>query len=354
MREYDDGKLAALLRGTGALSLETDPSGAEVVCARFERRGLVWQLVEERLLGVTPLLKSPLEMGSYLLRLRAEACEEVPYPVRIGRGDHWDAGTRPVRLPRSGEIPEGFRYVAAGPFRWGGDADAHRARPLGESWVEGFFAAELPVTMRAWAEFLTALHARDPEEAWRRVPRQESGLKAESGQYWDPPGPDGVYRIPEVDRDGDPWDPEWPVMGISWDDATAYVRWLGQRDGRAYGLPTEREWEKMARGVDGRHYPWGDEFDATLCAMRDSFEGRPLPRRVGFFETDVSVYGVRDVAGSARNFVGDRDFDGDPGRRGMRGGWWNGHERNCRCASRAGNPPWFVDAYTGVRVVWRG
>ena len=73
--------------------------------------------------------------------------------------------------------------------------------------------------------------------------------------------------LPEVDADGDRWDARMPVCGISWHDAVAYCAWRSEREGTEYRLPAEAEWEKAARGVDGRWFPWGNRFDPSLCNM---------------------------------------------------------------------------------------
>ncbi len=350
VREFDDeGRYAELLQGTGALTLRTDPPGAEVLCERYERRGLVWPLVERRLLGTTPLSAVPLEQGSYLLTIRSPGKRDTRYPVFIARGRHWDSGEQPVPLHSDAEIGDGMVYVPPGPFVEGGDAQAQDSLPRSEPWVDGFFLSALPVTMQQYAEFLTDLAGTDPEDAWSRVPRQESGLKSAGGQYWARPATGEPYVVPEEDRDGDRWDPSWAVMGVSWDDAVAYAAWRSGRENLPWSLPTERQWAKAARGADGRLFPWGDGFDPTLCKMRDSRPGRPLPEPVGSFSTDASPYGVRDLAGGMRDWCGDEDYGGDPQRRPVRGGSWFSSARYCRTASRLGNAPWVVPASLGFR-----
>jgi len=346
---FDDGAFEKMLEGTGALSLSSDPPGAEVVCERFEQRGLMYRLVERRVLGETPLAKVPLGMGSYLLTLTHEG-RETRYPIRIDRTSHWESGKEPIALPSRSEIGEGFVHVPAGPFLFGGDPEAPGSAPLTEVWQAAFLVAELPVTMEQYTEFLNAIHDEDPAAAWQRCPRSESSLSVSEGQYFARPKRSERYVLPEHGPDGLMWDPRWPVFGISWHDAVAYAAWASERDGVSYRLPLEQELEKAARGVDGRFYPWGDRFDRTLCKMGDSRRGPPRPEVVGAFPNDISVYGVRDLGGSMRDWCGDLSFDGDTTLRPVRGGSWNYDPRFCRAATRLGRAPWRIFAYNGFRL----
>ena len=351
VRRYDTaGRYAALLKGTGAVTLRTDPPGAEVVCERYEQEGLAWSLVERRVVGRTPLESVPLEQGSYMLTLRSEGKRDTRYPVFISRGRHWDPGDTVVPLFDDATIGDGCVYVPPGPFVSGGDPDAQDSPPRSEPWVDGFFLSVLPVTMAQYGSFLDALARTDPEEAWSRVPRQESGPDGNAGQYWERPAAGEPYSAPVVDRDGDLWDQRWAVMGVSWQDAQAYCGWRSQQDGLAWELPTEQWWEKAARGVDGRLFPWGDGFDPTLCRMRESLPDRPRPEPVGTSLPDISPYGVRGLAGGMRDWCGDSTYGGDSSRRPTRGGSWASYARYCHSAYRLGFEPWFVISSVGVRL----
>jgi len=343
-----DGQYAAKLRRPATLTLNTEPAGAEVVCAAVERRGLLWSLGEPRSLGTTPLTVE-LEPGSYQLELSAPGHASVPYPVTVERGRQWTTDS-PVRLAATDEVPAGCCCIPGGPFFYGGDPEAQDAVPRAELHVDGFFARILPVTNEEYAAFLTDLARSDAETAWGHAPRSPNAGTQEGGQYWQRPGDGEPYVVPELDQDGDRWDPQWPVMGISWNDAVAYASWAA-RDGTPWRLPTEVEWEKLARGGDGRLYPWGDEFDATLCNMRESHPDRPWPLPAGSVETDVSLYGVRDVAGNMNEYCGDLTYGADPALRPVRGGAWTSDAARCRTTWRSGFRPNVVKAVAGFRLV---
>ncbi|HEV8320401.1 MAG TPA: bifunctional serine/threonine-protein kinase/formylglycine-generating enzyme family protein, partial [Myxococcota bacterium] len=348
----DDGRFAARLSARAWVSLDSDPPGAEAVAWRYEEHDRVLTAVEPRTLGRTPLRDAALGAGSWLLVLRREGYRDARVPLWCRRGERREAH---VRMFTEEEIGAAFVHVPAGPFIRGGDADAFDALPREEVLVEDFAVARFPVTFEEYLEFVNEVWADDPERGRKRLPHEESGgnamvaqdgegrwrangevLVEGEGRRWCPPGEEG--RI--------------PVVAVDWFDARAYCAWRSRREGREVRLCTEAEWEKAARGVDGRAFPWGDRFDPTFCKMRQSRPGRNQPEPVGGFAADESPYGVRDMAGGARTWVADvvgradvaaaaQAVEPAPGvprdqtqMRVARGGGWSALMNNSRAAAR--------------------
>jgi serine/threonine-protein kinase len=351
--DHDQGKYAALLRADARLSLSTNPPGAHVTVYRYAERDRVLVPTDERYLGRTPVQEVRLDPGSYLVIVKAAGYRDVRYPVLLARGGH-HAGE--VNLYTNDEIGEDFVYVPAGPAILGGDADAIEPLQRQEVAVPDFAIARFPVTMREYCTFLDDLTQADAALAEKRAPHDLRGSEG----YW-------------VHRDGGRWEPkaiiiegdarktfpegqghEWnvPAVLVDWFDAVAFCRWRGARDSAAVRLPTEAEWEKAARGADGRVFPWGDHFDPTFCHMRESRPYAQQPEPIGTFATDESPYGARDMAGGAREWVGDvfgeSTFEqlsseaeptpdtarGESTFRRVRSGSWNAESKWSRAASR--------------------
>ena len=141
-----------------------------------------------------------------------------------------------------------------------------------------------------------------------------------------------------------------PVVYVSWHDAVAFCEWLSKDTGRMYRLPTEDEWEKAARGTDGREYPWGNEPPAKRngrCNFFDSGIGNTT--RVDGYPEGASPYGVLDMAGNVLEWT-DSLYDQSDIRHGVRGGsyWHPGRYVRCACRNYVG--PDLSDDNVGFRV----
>jgi formylglycine-generating enzyme required for sulfatase activity/tRNA A-37 threonylcarbamoyl transferase component Bud32 len=352
LRVHDQGEFTDWLSGTGRLTLRTEPPGAIAHLYRYQTRDRQRIPVSLRSLGPTPILDLTLPIGSYLITLHSPGRPLVRYPVSIGRLQHTDSGV----LPIPAALSEEEAYVPAGVFLCGGDPAARLSLPRQTVWVDGFIIERFPVTNVRYLAFLNDLWRRgERDTAMRHVPRERAGIIGEAGTP--------CYAIDARgfsltrDGEGDSWLPTYPVVNIDWHSAAAFAAWHAEQTGLPWRLPDEREWEKAARGVDGRCWPWGDRFDPTFCCVLESHVGRPLPSVVDGYPVDESPYGVRGMAGNVADWCANlwqRDEIGavaGEGMRACRGGWWVGSPDNARVAMRNRDVPEFRDAILGFRLV---
>lgn len=219
--------------------------------------------------------------------------------------------------------------IPAGEFTMGLDGvqALEDERPAHRVWLDTFAIDQYEVTTAQYAEFFNSEN-RVPPWQWETI---------------------------ELSRHS-----ERPVVGVSWHDAEAYCRWKGKR------LPTEAEWEKSARGTDGRSYPWGNQAPTNECAnfalgARFSYDLVLAP--VQSHPQGRSPYGLHHMAGNAYEWVQDwyaiDYYEGSADRnptgpeqgqfKVVRGGSWSDLPKYLLAYGRFKLPPDTRNSYTGFR-----
>ncbi|HNZ02356.1 MAG TPA: SUMF1/EgtB/PvdO family nonheme iron enzyme [Anaerolineaceae bacterium] len=239
-----------------------------------------------------------------------------------------------------------FCEVPAGDFIYG---EGEEQKTI---FLPGFWIGKYPVTVAQFDQFVQAggyTHRDYWDEAIKEKYWTDSGFKG-----W----LENETRTAPDDI-GFPFSfPNHPVVGISWYEAMAYTRWLQEkllrlaagRTGSPWqelaagslrvALPTDEQWEKAARGTDGRIYPWGNEFDPDKANILET--GIGATSAVGCFPGGASPYGAMEMSGNVREWVLQED--------GIRGGSWFDGSRSARCASRYNDDPDSRDDDWGFRV----
>jgi serine/threonine-protein kinase len=319
--------------------------GVGVSVSRYEEKDHRFVPGPDTLVGSTPL-EIDLPRGSYRCVLTPPpltGLTPVIVPVRVERKGVW---RQDVRLYTAEAVPPGHLQVAGGPWQSGGPRTTTQ-----DSF--DFFVSRTHVTCAHYLEFLNALCAQGKlAEARTRLPR------GTDRPYWieEGRGKKARFRLPRGGEDPQlAWDPEWPVMAVSWLDAVAWCAWKSAIDGRVYSLPVTLEHEKASRGVDGRAYPWGDEPDATFAWVQRTQYGGFGPARAGSMPIDESPYGIRDLAGNVSSWCMSGSSRGRNDVRNTRGGAWSlPPTAGCAWDSSGltvGGRRWFIGFRTVVRAM---
>jgi formylglycine-generating enzyme required for sulfatase activity len=137
-----------------------------------------------------------------------------------------------------------------------------------------------------------------------------------------------------------------PVVLVSQADATAYCAWRGAREKRRLRLPTEAEWEKAARGPDGRIFPWGNEFDPSRLNSADKGPYDTVP--VGSYPSGKSPYGLYDMAGQVFEWTSTPN-EQRAGHFIVKGGSWDDLPGVTRAAARHSRPAMLRHILIGFR-----
>ena len=165
--------------------------------------------------------------------------------------------------PRLGEMIT----IPAGPFLMGSEGDGEHNKPQHERFLAAYRFGKYPVSNAEYGRFIEA-EGYQNERWWT-----ETGWHYKTQENWHEPRYWHSNRFNQ---------PNQPVVGISWFEAVAYCHWLAANTKRPYRLPTEAEWEKAARGVDGRMFPWGSTLEAKRLNAKEGDHLVMAPTRWAF------------------------------------------------------------------------
>jgi len=229
-----------------------------------------------------------------------------------------------------------MRLVPAGPFTMGSNDGMPDEKPVHVVDLPAFYMDKFEVT--------NALYKVCVDAGACQVPANTAfGIH---------PGAYGTYGNQQFD--------DYPVIWVDWDQAQTYCEWRSAR------LPSENEWEKAARGTDGRKYPWGDTIDPTFANygsnVPDNYSGVfGKTTAVGSYPKGQSPNGIYDMAGNVWEWVADwydvypggdlsaNDAFGQKAYRVLRGGSWSDDPALLRTTFRGGNTADTTVNYIGFR-----
>jgi formylglycine-generating enzyme required for sulfatase activity/tRNA A-37 threonylcarbamoyl transferase component Bud32 len=342
---------ARLVRKT-QIAFGTEPAGVTMTIRRYlsEPNGVRKLTVIPELRGAvaTPVALE-LPPGSYLATAQMEGYADLVWPFVVSAGEkrNFNVGLMPIT-----RVPPGFIYVPPGEFLFGSADESLRRSfldtvPIHTLRTGGFFIARNETTFGDWLKFVSVLPpndrtrylpgANEPNAGKIALKETRNGwelmfqpwstqFRVKSGQPLIYPG-----RTTFASHD---WS-RLPVTGIGIQEALEYLRWLGGNGFPGARLCDEREWERAARGADGRLYPNGDRLLPQDANFDEAFGKDPRLfglEEVGLRVASASPFGVADMAGNAFEFA--RSFI-SPGEFVVRGGSYFQNANTTRSDNRA-------------------
>jgi sulfatase modifying factor 1 len=236
-----------------------------------------------------------------------------------------DSSNKAVIEPRLIRVPEGW-------FLMGSDQGQDCERPIHRVWIDSFSLAATQVTNQEYGLFLLRATASAQPPFW---------------------------NDPNFNQ------PQQPVTGVSWYEASCYCEWLSSETGRRFRLPTEAEWEYAVRGgLEQKQFSWGDGPPQSLPNYASRWQNGPEP----VARYAPNAYGLYDIGDNVhewcsdwydpnyyaispdRNPQGPEQSPMKPQRKASRGGSWRHHIKVARCSARSSIPPEFQYADYGFRV----
>ncbi|MFH0995526.1 MAG: SUMF1/EgtB/PvdO family nonheme iron enzyme [Pseudomonadota bacterium] len=270
------------------------------------------------------------------------------------------AGNSPSFLERIRPDLDEWVSIPAGGFLYGDEKQ-------NEIIQEQFAIGKYPVTNLQYRRFVAA-GGYDKREYW-----SETGWAWRTGT--DSTAAKGIRDLMgsrPLEKRGEPYywnagkwnNPLAPVVGVSWFESEAYANWLSRQSGRPVRLPTEQEWERAARGVNGREYAWGNDFDrnkincAAFWTQDDEASyafvvDEASTTLVGQFPYGNTSEGLADVSGNVWEWTISW-YEQEQTNHVVRGGSWNFDRWDARCAYRTGSVPDGFNGGLGFRVVSPG
>nr|MBA2543590.1 SUMF1/EgtB/PvdO family nonheme iron enzyme [Deltaproteobacteria bacterium] len=350
---YDDGRHQAQLTAAARVDLAVEPADARV-----------WiEAPTRELVTTSSVTRRP---GLVVFAFEAPGRAPARLPVLLAHGESIKVA---VALPRAGDVPAGMIYIPPGRFLFG-SADPTDLRrgflnspPIHQVTTGAYLIARHEVTFGQWIAYLDAIPI---DERRKRTPSSITTQNAlelveRGSKEWQ------LVLAPTTRKNtaalGQPFhyekrtkraDQDWsrfPVTAISFDDARAYAAWLEQtKQLPGARLCDEHEWERAARGADGRTFPSGDTLAPDDANIDVTYDRDPFgfgPDEVGSHPRSRSPFGVDDLAGNAWEWT--RSV-ADPETPVYRGGGWYNAELSSRSVNREPGEPTQRNVLIGIRL----